>query len=219
MTIQELGLIGELIGALETIGTLIYLGIQIRSNTRMIQSQSQRESQSTNAAYAMALAENSQLVDVFQRGLASFESLTESERIQFTFVFSRIVGVVEVADVDVRKGVTEVSQIERAMAGVGLLLAAPRGRSCWRAFSARGGYTEGFSSFVASNLADRPDARSREPEAAAYQAVAADVLAPRRHGRGRIAWSEALAAVVPGWRTPLSADPLGGATARHSMRG
>ena len=34
MTLQDLGSIGELVGALATIATLVYLAIQIRANTR-----------------------------------------------------------------------------------------------------------------------------------------------------------------------------------------
>ena len=41
MTIQELGSIGELIGAIATVATLIYLALQIRQNS-FLQSQSVR---------------------------------------------------------------------------------------------------------------------------------------------------------------------------------
>ena len=35
MTIQELGSVGELIGAIATVATLIYLSLQIRQNTSL----------------------------------------------------------------------------------------------------------------------------------------------------------------------------------------
>ena len=43
MTIQDLGSIGELLAAIATIGTLIYLALQIRQNTRVVRSQSRRQ--------------------------------------------------------------------------------------------------------------------------------------------------------------------------------
>ncbi len=40
MTIQDWGAIGEIIGAIATIATLIYLATQIRQNTRALQATS-----------------------------------------------------------------------------------------------------------------------------------------------------------------------------------
>ena len=36
MTIQDLGSIGELIAAVATLATLVYLAVQIRQNSRML---------------------------------------------------------------------------------------------------------------------------------------------------------------------------------------
>lgn len=167
MTIQDLGAIGELVGAVATVATLAYLAVQIRANTQMMRAQSRREHQSSNAQYAIALAQNSDLADIFNRGLAGFESLTDAERTQFIFLFSQIVGVVEAAYGDWKNGVTDRAELDRTMAGSGALLASPGGRSYWRAFSARGGYSEGFRSFMDSKLSDRsgPDPGSREDAA------------------------------------------------------
>ncbi len=38
MDILELGAIGELVGGVAVIGSLLYVGIQIRQNTRVVQS-------------------------------------------------------------------------------------------------------------------------------------------------------------------------------------
>lgn len=38
MSIQDLGSLGELVAAIATIATLIYLATQIRQNTRMLES-------------------------------------------------------------------------------------------------------------------------------------------------------------------------------------
>lgn len=164
MTIQDLGAIGELVGAVATVATLAYLAVQIRENTQMMRAQSRREHQSSNAQYAMALAQNSNLAEIFNRGLAGFESLTDAERTQFTFLFSQIVGVVEAAYGDWKNGVTDRAQLDRTMAGSGALLATPGGRSYWRAFAARGGYSEGFRDFIERELSNRsrPKPGSRE---------------------------------------------------------
>ena len=55
MTIQDLGSIGEAVGAIATVATLIYLAVQIRRNTRAVQSaaaQSARDAHSTHSCLA-----------------------------------------------------------------------------------------------------------------------------------------------------------------------
>ena len=49
MTIQDLGSIGEVVGAIATVATLIYLAIQIRSHTYAVQSAA---AQSVHEAFA-----------------------------------------------------------------------------------------------------------------------------------------------------------------------
>ena len=39
MTIQDLGSIGELVAAMATLGTLIYLALQIRQNSQTVKAQ------------------------------------------------------------------------------------------------------------------------------------------------------------------------------------
>jgi hypothetical protein len=121
----------------------------------MMRSQSKHFSQQAHAEYAMALAQSPQLADLFSRGLASFDSLTDGERIQFTFLFSQIVGVAEHAYLDAQEGVVDPAHLERTVAGIATLLASPGGRSYWKTFAVHGGYSDHFRAFVDSKLADR----------------------------------------------------------------
>lgn len=153
MTIGDFGSIGEVVGALATVGTLAYLAIQIRANTRMLRAQSKREQLSSHAVWAMPLAQDPRLADLFQRGLANSEALSDAERLQFIFLFSQIVNALELAYADTRYGVSDSGELERTLAGTLSLLATPGGRSYWRDWSVSGGYPEDFRSFVDSKLA------------------------------------------------------------------
>ena len=44
MTIQDLGSIGELIAAIATVATLVYLAVQLKQNTRALRSQTFQQS-------------------------------------------------------------------------------------------------------------------------------------------------------------------------------
>ena len=58
MTIQDWGSIGELIAAVATVLTLIYLALQIRANTAAVKAESRRREVDTAAPYATSIVEN-----------------------------------------------------------------------------------------------------------------------------------------------------------------
>jgi hypothetical protein len=152
MTLQDLGSIGELVGALATIATLAYLALQIRGNTRAVRSQARQHSQSTTRSWTLAVAQDEPLADIFRRGLASFESLEPTEQIRFTFLMSQIIGASELAFQDREDGVSNPKQLERALAGMLPLLRTPGGRAYWKVFASRAGYPDEFRSLIDAEL-------------------------------------------------------------------
>ena len=56
MTIQDIGSIGELIAAIATVGTLIYLAVQIRQNTKSIRASTHHRSTASDTALNIAFA-------------------------------------------------------------------------------------------------------------------------------------------------------------------
>ncbi len=90
MTIQELGSIGELIGAIATVAALVYLALQIRQNT-FLQRQSVRalelsaldQSYRYGADFRALLLQDEALADLWLRGCADRRSLTKSELMRF----------------------------------------------------------------------------------------------------------------------------------------
>ena len=88
MSIQELGALGEFIGSIAVLVTLVYLAIQIRQNTRTIE-ESQRMSRveamvtrntnMENALIASALSEDISDIEMRAR-TGSFDSLSDLEK-------------------------------------------------------------------------------------------------------------------------------------------
>jgi hypothetical protein len=89
MTIEELGSIGELIAAVATLGTLIYLALQIRQNTastKIVASQSILNS--LNQALHIA-SSSPQAAKATILGQTDYASLSEDEQAQFiVWIFS-----------------------------------------------------------------------------------------------------------------------------------
>ena len=80
MDIMELGAIGELVGGLAVIGSLIYVGLQVRQNTRV-------EGASTHREMLEAAIQRHNVVmqipDVVQAGLSDFQGLAHRDKLIF----------------------------------------------------------------------------------------------------------------------------------------
>jgi hypothetical protein len=90
MTIQDLGALGDMIGGVAVVASLIYLAIQIRQNTRQISQNIEatrfaafeRNIESANRMRELLIL-NPDLIDLFLRGSRDFEALDSSERMRF----------------------------------------------------------------------------------------------------------------------------------------
>jgi hypothetical protein len=89
MTLQDLGSIGELVGAIATVATLAYLAVQIRQNTVQLR-------ESARAAHLTSLDHTIQSfsqyreiltregnADLYARGLESYVELSAAEKLRF----------------------------------------------------------------------------------------------------------------------------------------
>lgn len=84
MTLQDLGSLGELIAAIATVGTLIYLALQIRQNNESTKiAAGQAILSSINEALQIA-SSTSQAARVLVLGQTDFDKLPEDEKAQFT---------------------------------------------------------------------------------------------------------------------------------------
>lgn len=90
MTIQDLGAIGEFVGAIAVVASLVYLAAQIRQNTqqifRSIESEKhaafERNIESANRVRELLML-NPDLADLYRRGLKNFLDLDDAEQFRF----------------------------------------------------------------------------------------------------------------------------------------
>lgn len=103
MNWEAIGAVGEILGAVGVIATLIYLAVQIRQSTAATNRSNVRHSlESQNAALASLLEES--VAELFIRGLKSLDSLNEVERYRFDNAFVQWVSACEQAFLDSREG-------------------------------------------------------------------------------------------------------------------
>lgn len=132
MTIQEWGSVGELLAAIATLATLVYLARQIRANTRTMESNADRAMFEMSAETAIAIGTNKDSASVFRRGLTNPDSLDPDERLQFNFLFSTLVSQAQASLRDLRRGVSD-DTYDRTSATI-RLLRTPGGRDYWEYF-------------------------------------------------------------------------------------
>jgi hypothetical protein len=80
MTVQELGSIGEFGGALLLFVSLIYVGLQIRQNTKSQQAQIRQNFADLVISWNRYMIDHPELMDLVEKGgISGFEGLSQSE--------------------------------------------------------------------------------------------------------------------------------------------
>ena len=85
MTIQDIGSIGEMIAAIATIGTLAYLAVQVRQNTRALRSSTFQEISNDMSVSSEAICTHPDLSAVMVKSSESLATLTPEERMRHSF--------------------------------------------------------------------------------------------------------------------------------------
>ena len=84
MTIEELASLGEIVGAIGVIGSLIYVGAQVRQNTKATWAQTQENMTRGYVSLGQMTATHA---EVFSRGMTStdesFASLSDDEKVTY----------------------------------------------------------------------------------------------------------------------------------------
>ena len=88
MTIQDWGAIGEILGAIATVATLLYLATQLRQNTRALQAASMDSTTQTANEIRTQLFVDPVVTEIYFNGLRDPESLSELDRERFRLIMT-----------------------------------------------------------------------------------------------------------------------------------
>ena len=104
MTIEDLGNLGDLIAAIATVATLIYLAQQIRKNSKSVQGAS---TQALLELEITTFALKAQYANVYRRGCTNILDLDDDERIVFEQVVSSEMSLFNSAFTQVQTGLID----------------------------------------------------------------------------------------------------------------
>jgi hypothetical protein len=90
MSLDDIGNIGELIGAIGVIVTLIYLAIQIRLNTGALKVTSHQDATRGASDFVAQIAGDPDVARIFNIGSKDWNSLEGDERLRFSMILFRV---------------------------------------------------------------------------------------------------------------------------------
>jgi hypothetical protein len=83
VTLEDLGNIGEFLGAIGVIASLVYLAIQIRQNTKSVRSATYQSSTRDIVQLSDQMSQDPELTRIWFEGLRGFDSMPQADRRRF----------------------------------------------------------------------------------------------------------------------------------------
>ena len=97
MMLENLGNLGDFLGGIGVVITLLYLAIQIRQNNRLLKAETAaahtRSVEGTTEElgnWIAGIVENRDVAEVWMKGLASYAELDEVDKLRFDYLGSRL---------------------------------------------------------------------------------------------------------------------------------
>jgi hypothetical protein len=132
MNWDAIGAVGEVIGGVLVLATLFYLARQIKQNTRETRSSSYHQVTDSFNAINLSIAQSPELGDLYVKGNAYFESLTEAEQARYAFLILSPLRVMDVIYHHSRTGTADSSLWESEIPTLMGIFSAPGTRDWWK---------------------------------------------------------------------------------------
>ncbi|NKC00295.1 MAG: hypothetical protein GKR90_17665 [Pseudomonadales bacterium] len=150
MSIQDLGAIGELLAAIATLATLIYLALQIKQNTTAVQS-SVADSMINSAQATMSTITGSAAnAHVFNVGATDYDSLTADQQVQYRYIIVSLLNTSDLMYWNFRRGTLDHELWSRQATWITAWLSHPVGLELWDGYKTF--LTPAFSEYVNQHL-------------------------------------------------------------------
>ena len=141
--------IAEVVGASGVIGSLIYVGLQIRQNTVATQRTNAR-STASDIGHVYDSLIDAEVAEIFVRGSENLQSLSTVERYRFDLAMVRWLQAIEQAFLDYREGFYPQEVFDTYRQNIPGVLGSPGGAEWWHQRDAW--FTSAFREYIDSVL-------------------------------------------------------------------
>ena len=154
MNLQSLAYIGEIIGAVVVVLSLIYLAVQVRQNTEAQRTENYARALERLATFQSMLSSGSEISTIFSKGLTDSPNLTAQEKLRFNWSMYEAFGAFEFMFHAARKKSIDEEIWSRWSQAIAWYLTFPGAHKWWVIRPLP--FTNSFSLFVESLLKDNP---------------------------------------------------------------
>ena len=162
MTITELGSVGELIGAVATVATLMYLALQIRANTLSAKYSAINDIINRVIKWQSRIADTPGLMSSWKEGTQNYHGLNIEEQVRFTSIAVEMLAAIEATLETAKNDGIKPESVDAVRAMVHQLMRNKGVREYWEA-SGRNLFAQDFVNEVDIILKDATNERSEEP--------------------------------------------------------
>ncbi|MDG2140819.1 MAG: hypothetical protein P8K27_04920 [Gammaproteobacteria bacterium] len=134
MTISELGSIGELVGAIATVATLLYLALQIKANTQAEKYNAIKDIINSVVGSLSRLGDSNEMMDFWTSGTKSFNNLSTKDQVRFTSAATELLAAIEATLETAKSGGIKEESVDAVRAMVFQLMRNPGVREYWLAW-------------------------------------------------------------------------------------
>jgi mannosyltransferase OCH1-like enzyme len=152
--LESLAYLGEIIGAVAVVVSLIYLAIQVRQNTHAQRTENFSRALDRVAAMQATLSQDSEAAVILSKGVVEPTSLTPGERLQFTWAMYELFGAFEFMFLVSSDAAIPEEVWQRWSAAVAWWLSFPGVQTWWQIRPIP--FTRRFTSYVDALLKDNP---------------------------------------------------------------
>lgn len=150
MDLQTFANLGDFLGGVAVIISLVYLALQVRQNTQSLRTENYGRALDRVSSMQSALSRDAELSGVFSKGVVNVSKLTTAERIQFTWALYEAFGAFEFMFLASRTRAIPEEVWERWSSGVAWWLSFPGVQSWWQHKPIP--FSESFSAYIEENL-------------------------------------------------------------------
>ncbi len=162
MTLQDLGAIGEFIGGIAVVITLVYLAVSIRQNTKSVRASTYQAILDSSRSDTELLLVHPHLERVYRVGRRNPEKLNDDERPLFRMLVAQLLLSSESLFLQHQQGAIDSDYWQRRQQTLRGLLSQPGVRQWWAARGTpREYYDPGFRELVDSILGEVADREER----------------------------------------------------------
>jgi hypothetical protein len=154
MDLQSLANLGEVVGAVAVVASLLYLAVQVRQGTRAQQSENYARAMERVAAMQSVLSHDGEISHIFARGVQDMARLTGLEKIRFSWALYEAFDAFEFMFLTYSSNQMPEEVWQRWSMTVAWWLSFPGVQTWWKYRPVQ--FTASFALFVESLLRDNP---------------------------------------------------------------